>query len=196
MAVVGVEPTTPRISNYTRDFENGVNGGVKTTREFMPAHLKKRGGRWYIIDGRLRFSLKTDNEAHAVEALDRYRRDRLGISKIAKADSKTRAFIKEFGQPDQSLTLKRIRFPCVYACIQNGEIVYIGSSVNGFGRILHTSHPIFEAGCSDEDDIVFWITNSVGEARELEAIMIRCARPKFNNRAARLLHRLKAVHNE
>lgn len=45
----------------------------------MPVHLKRRGSSWYIIDGNLRKSLKTDKKGLATYLLDQYNKGKYGL---------------------------------------------------------------------------------------------------------------------
>jgi len=147
----------------------------------MPPHLKQRAGsrNYYIVDGRHVFTTKTTERGHAEILLEQYRRDRLGIPKRLDLDAKGKAATNRFGQPDYQSSMRKLRFPCVYAFIRDGTIVYVGSSINGFGRILASNHPMV-ANAHDTDEIVFWTCTSEVDAREMEVEMIRMLRPQFN----------------
>ena len=145
----------------------------------MPPHLKKRTRNYQLVDGDKRFSLKTPDPDHAKILLEQYMRDRLSIPKTLTLDAKGSEAIKRFGKPDYQSSMKKLRFPCVYAFIRHGLIVYVGSSINGFGRILASHHPMVTRA-ADTDEIVFWTCSSEVDARELEIQMIRMLRPQFN----------------
>jgi hypothetical protein len=142
----------------------------------MPAHLHKRRGRgtWEIVEGRHRTSTHTGDQAIAKDLLEKYVRDRFGVQKLPKLNRAAKACLKEFGQHDLFFTMRRLRFPCVYAFVRDGEIIYVGSSVNGLARALERGHPMATPQTfSITDSLFFWITHSVGEAREMELAMIR-----------------------
>ena len=145
----------------------------------MPPHLVKRERSWYIIDGRTRFSTKTDNEQRAAEMLEKYTRDRLSLSEPLPLDQNAKKLFKQFGKPDNITNMRRLRFPCVYTFIRYGEVIYVGSSVSGFARVMASHHPMV-ANANDSDRIAFWVTGSEVEAREMEIKMIKALRPKFN----------------
>lgn len=147
----------------------------------MPPHLKFRRdrNRWYIVDGKYYTSTKTNNEEHAKMLLDQYSRNRLGIAKVSSPTAQTMAMFKKYGAPDSVVTMRQIRFPCVYVFVRNGEIIYVGSSVNGFARVIASHHPMVTR-VEDSDQIVFWAVDSENEAREMELKVIRELKPKFN----------------
>jgi hypothetical protein len=148
----------------------------------MPPHLKKRTdrkGSWYIVDGRTMFSTKTDNEQYAKEMLERYTRDRRGLSEPVPMDQNAKELFKQFGKPDEVTNMRRLRFPCVYVFIRAGEVVYVGSSVNGFARVMASHHPMV-TNANDSDQIAFWVIGSEAEARETEIKMIKALKPRFN----------------
>ena len=110
--------------------------------------------------------------------LDQHVRDRLGLVEIRKPTAKTKAMFERFGPPNIRTSFRRMRFPCVYVIIRQGEVIYIGSSVNGMARILHSSHRMWSEATND-DEIAFWVTGTEGEARELEMAMIRATKPRL-----------------
>ena len=151
----------------------------------VSAHIIKRadcGGMYYLVDGDLTKSLKTKTEEYAKKLLDQYARDRLGLVEISEPNAETKAMFKRFGPPNMRTNFRRLRFPCVYAVIRQGEVIYVGSSVNGVARILHSCHKMF-AEAANDDELVFWTTGTEGEARELEMAIIRAVKPRLNIRA-------------
>jgi len=138
-----------------------------------------RNGKWYIVDGRYIASTKTEDEEVARHILERYVKDRLGILDPLKLQSSAKEVFKKFGSADIVTAIRKLRFPCVYAFIRDGEIVYVGSSINGFARVMQSHHPMLESAL-EEDKIAFWVTGGEIEARELEHEIIKMVKPKFN----------------
>ncbi len=155
----------------------------------MPAHLHKRRGRkiWEIVEGRKRKSTGTENRAYAEELLDRFMRDKFAILKPGPAKGDIKRLFKEYGTPDSVMTMRRLRFPCVYAFVRGSEILYVGCSVAGFGRVLHSRHPMADL-FSDLDEIYFWVMDTVADVRFVEMSMIRKFRPRFNDPLRRYEH--------
>jgi hypothetical protein len=74
--------------------------------------------------------------------LERYTRDRLGLSEPLPLDQNAKKLFKQFGKPDNITNMRRLRFPCVYAFVRYGEVIYVGSSVNGVARVMASHHPM------------------------------------------------------
>src|SRR5436190_1968506 len=120
----------------------------------MPPHVKAReSGMYYLIDGKVRKSLKTRDPQHAAELVERYTRNKLGIIQLADLSESITAVFREYGLADSITTMRQLRFPCVYAFVRDGEVVYVGSTINGFARVLASHHPMTNA--RDSDQILF-----------------------------------------
>jgi len=148
----------------------------------MPPHLLQRsdrGNMFYIVDGHYYRSTKTNKREIAEKLLEEYERNRFAIADSLDLGRKAKKLLKRFGRPDTITRMGRLRFPCVYAFIRDGEIVYVGSSINGFARVIASHHPMVLKS-EDSDQIAFWMVDSEAEAREMELKIIRELKPKFN----------------
>lgn len=82
-------------------------------------------------------------------------------------------------EPDVSLPLFRSRCPLVYAWKSElGRILYVGISRRGLARPTGAGHHrIRDAQLRQNDTLLVWYCESLAQARQLEAELIRELRP-------------------
>lgn len=75
--------------------------------------------------------------------------------------------------------VRRFLGPCVYIALRGNGVLYIGSSAIGFSRVFDAEHhnKSFQAEC---DRLLVYPCRSEKAARELEGVLIRTLKTKYN----------------
>ena len=70
----------------------------------------------------------------------------------------------------------------VYMAVNKKEALYVGMSTNGLSRVFTSGHHIFPKIYNEIDKIEIYETATEKDALDLEMVLIREFRPKYNDR--------------